>query len=375
MRARVLLATAIVAASCGGGSGETTTSTPAITTTTTAPTTPTLPAGRTLWGFTPFPTRPDLNGVIDAYRIADDHGDLIAHHLDECVPWDALENHTELPYDLADNLTLRTEQSPRDSIVYVAMSLSAITRDAVAPDCGGLQRERSFADPEVIAAAKDWADLLVAWFQPVYLNVGVEWNLVDRNRPDLGFEALILELAEHVHARHPGVAILASVQLDVMVDPARVAAVAGAVDILGVSLYPTAFGATVPPTEDALDGLAALGKPLALAETGWPGAPAIVEGTIVPFTEQGQVLYVEWLGRMAEHHDLRFVVWFFPGDPGPVFADAPPQIFEVARMFATMGLVADDRTERPALEVWDSLRDSQQGSASRMRATAASARW
>lgn len=360
MRIRALLVVAIVATtSCGGASGGTTTSTSANTTSTFAPTTTTLPAGATLWGFTPFPSRPDLNGVIDAYRIADDHGDLIAHHLDECVPWDALENQTELPYDLSDGLQLRTEQSPRDAVVYVAMSLSSITRDGVAPDCGGAQRDRRFDDPEVMAAARDWADLLVAWFEPVYLNVGVEWNLVDRNRPDLGngFEALILDLAQHVHARHPGVVVLASVQFDVMEDPAEMAAVAGAVDLLGVSLYPTAFGAATPPPEDAFDGLAGLGRPLAIAETGWPGAPAVVDGVIVPFTEEGQVEYVEWLGRIAERHDLRFVVWFFPSDPGPLFGEPAPTAFEIARRFAPMGLVADDRTERPALEVWDALRE------------------
>jgi hypothetical protein len=360
MRTRILTLFFLVTGACGGGPEADTTSTTAAPTSATesVASTTTLPSAGTLWGFTPFPTRPDLNGVIDAYRIADDHGDLIAHHLDECVPWDALENRTELPYDLNDTLQLRTEQSPRDAVVYVAMSLSAIGRDAVAPDCGGVARERSFADPEVIAGAKDWADLLVARLQPVFLNVGVEFNLLDRNRPDLGegFEALILELIDHIHTRHPGVVVLASVQFDTMADTAEVAAVAGAVDLLGVSIYPSAFGATSPPSDDALDALAALGPRLAIAETGWPGAPAIVDGTIVPFTEAIQVDYVEWLGRMAERHDLRLVVWFFPGDPRPVFIDAPPDLQAVAALFATMGLVADDRTPRPALEVWDRLR-------------------
>ena len=362
MRIRVVLALLVVAAACGDDSG-TTTSLPSdgasTTTGSTATTTTRVPIEGELWGFTPFPARPDLNGVIEAYRIADDHGNLIAHHLDECVPWDAMLNHTELPYDTGDRLQLRVEQSPPDSVVYVAVSFTSITRDEIAPECGAIGPPGSFGDPAALTAARAWVDHLIARFDPMFFNVGVEFNLFGSHRPDQAaeFEAFTLDLIDHIHATHPGVTVLVSVQFETLGEVAEVATVADAADLVGVSIYPTAFGAATPPAEDALDDLVSLGKPLAIAETGWPGAPTVVGGSIRPFTEQGQAAYVEWLGAMVARHDLKFVVWFFPADPGPVFATGPPELQSIAEPFATMGLVSDDRVDRAALEVWDRLRE------------------
>jgi hypothetical protein len=358
MRLRLALALFLVAGACGDDStgAATTTTTAAIgTTTSTAPPS----AAPTLWGFSPFPTQPDFSGLIDAYRIANDHGDLIAHQLDECVPWEALRTGGELPYDHDDQLAVRAQHTPFDSVVYVAASLTSVTRDAVASDCGGPGGDRSFTDPVIRESAKGWIDLLVARLDPEYLNVGVEFTLFARHRPDEAeaFESLIVELVDHVHAQHPGVVVLASAQFDTHADVSAVEAVAAAVDVLGISIYPSAYGATAVPADDVFEGLAALGKPLAIAETGWPGGSTTIDGATVPFTEEGQVEYVEWLGRVAERHDMAFVVWFYPGDPGPVLANVPADLSATAQLFATMGLVAEDRTERPALEVWDRLRE------------------
>lgn len=337
---KTLLALVLVVAACGSNGG--------IDATTPSPTVGGPYGSETLFGFTPFPARPSLDGVLTSYRIAAEHGDLVAHHLDDCVPWGALTSGSPLPESVEAALRLRQEQTPEGSAVYLATSFSAIGRDAMAPDCaeGGVPPPPDSS--EALDAAKDWIDLLVERLHPAWVNVGVEINLVAQHDEALGtaLEQLAVDLGEHIDATHPDIETLVSLQADSPIDPDSSATLAAAMDLIGLSIYPTVFGATDVPPDDALDELARLGRPLVVAETGWPGDddPA------------GQAEYVTWLGRVADRHRMAFVVWFFPADPDPLFVDAPPDLAVTAALFSGMGLITAEGSERPALAEWDRLR-------------------
>jgi len=333
-----------VLAACGGSPSATTSST--VVTTSQGVMTTVVTSG-TKYGLTPSPTRPGLDGVIEAYHLVGAHADLIAHHLDRCIPWAALEAGTGLPADVEAELSLRAQQTPPGLEVYVATGLSTLSRDATAVDCAGGPGPELDA-PDTLPALTAWVDLLIARLDPAFLNVGVEFNLTGTKVPALyePFVDAIVALADHVHAEHPGVDVLVSVQIEFPIDDAVMARIASAVDLIGISTYPTVNGAIAVPDDEALDALAAYGLPLVVAESGWPGDD----------DPQAQADFVAWLGRMAQRHLMPFVVWFFPGDPDPLFAAAPPELVDIAELFGGMGLVATDGTERPALAVWEDLR-------------------
>lgn len=97
---------------------------PAATTTDTTASTTAAAADRTLFGFTPFPTHEGIEGVVSSYEIVIDRGDLMAHHFDTCIRWQAFESGSPLPQTVVDQLTLRRSQTPGDMPVYLAVSLS-----------------------------------------------------------------------------------------------------------------------------------------------------------------------------------------------------------------------------------------------------------
>jgi hypothetical protein len=348
---RLLSVLVVITAACTptGESDVTVAATPAPTTAESA-VPPARASDGTLWGFTPLPTEISIEGLLEAYDIIEDHADLVAHHFDECVPWTALVEGGPLPRELDEQLQLRAARTRDDWAVFVAISLLAITRDGPARDCDPAGRApEDFDDPDVLSAARVWVDLLVERLDPDFINVGVEVNLYGAFRPD-DVDALIAvtrALYDHVQAEHPGIPVMASYQIDFTDGPVSPADLAVGADMLGLSSYPEVAGFTGLPADDRLDAFAALGIPIAFAETGWRG----------DLDPDVQADYVAWLGRMAERHEMPFVVWFAPGDPDPLAAGAPPELRAIAELFDGIGLIAADGTERPALAVWDAVRE------------------
>lgn len=242
--------------------------------------------------------------------------------------------------------------------MYVAAAITNQTRDGIptewreaAPPAG----LSSFSDPEVRNGVLAWVVLLADTFEPRWLNVAVEIDVYSVSRPDdyHNLASLYRELYATIKERHPDTMVFASFQME-LGDRTRVAELADALDLIGISTYPYIDGGGIP-ADDFIDDLATLGLPIAIAETGYPAADMPTILGLQEFTPTDQVAYVEWLGRRAHEPGLEFVVWFLPFDITKVIESTPEEVAERARLFEFLGLRDADGTPRPALDVWRTL--------------------
>lgn len=137
----------------------------------------------------------------------------------------------------------------------------------------------------------------------------------------------------------------------------RVAELADALDLIGISSYPHIKGGGIPP-DDFIEDLTAFGLPLAIAYAGYPAADMPTIKGPREFTPMDQVKYVEWLGRRAQDPGLELVVWFFPSDIIEVIESTRGEVAERARLFEFLGLREAGGATRPALDVWRTLASS-----------------
>ncbi len=309
------------------------------------------------WGFTGFPATLDDEGIGDAFTFVATEGNLVAHHFDDGIPYGRGDG---IPAELEAELSARrafNDANPHLA-VYVATAITNQTRDGVPTEwreAAPPEGLSSFSDPEVRNGVLAWVNLLAETFEPRWLNVAVEIDMYSVSRPD-DYDNLVSlhrELYATIKARYPDTTVFASFQME-LGDRERVAELADALDLIGISTYPYIDGGRIPP-EDFIDDLAILGLPMAIAETGYPAADMPTIAGPRGFTPTEQVEYVDWLGRRAKDPGLEFVVWFLPSDITKVIESTPGDVAERARLFEFLGLRDADGGNRPALDVWRTL--------------------
>lgn len=354
----------LVAGACSSGdatppSTSTGSTVPAASTVTAPPSGEPSP---TRWGFVPFPAAWDQQSVGDAFQFVAAEGDLVAFHFDDGIPWRPLLDGSDLPPALVEQTAALRDFSAQNPQlgVYVATAITSQSRDAIPgswrsgdppPEVAG----RSFDDPTVREGIRRWVRYLAEELEPEWFNLAVEINMYQVARPDdyPNLVSLYQELYREIKAAHPDTVVFASFQME-LADPRAAADLVDSLDMVGISTYPYINGNGLP-AEDYLDSVAALGLPLAVAETGYPAAPMPTLAGERTFTPSDQAAYVEWLGRRAVSPGLVFVTWFFPTDITKWIDPLPAEDQKVARLFEFLGLRAADGTLRPALDGWRRL--------------------
>jgi hypothetical protein len=311
------------------------------------------------WGFTAFPATLDDEGIGDAFTFVATEGNLIAHHFDDGIPY-GITRGDGIPAELDTELSARRafDDANPHLAVYVATAITNQTRDGIPTEWRGAAPPAglsSFSDPEVRNGVLAWVALLAETFEPRWLNVAVEIDMYSVSRPDdfHNLASLYREMYATIKGRYPDMMVFASFQME-LGDRTRVAELADALDLIGISTYPYIDGGGIPP-DDFIDDLTTLGLPMAIAETGYPAADMPTIRGPREFTPMDQVEYVEWLGRRAQDPGLEFVVWFLPSDITEVIESTRGEVAERARLFEFLGLREADGATRPALDVWRTL--------------------
>ena len=328
-------------------------------------------------GFTPFPHDGALQGVLDAFEMIDEEGDLAVYHWDNGVPWNEMLNGQPHP-DLGTLQYLRS-LCPAGNEVYLAVTPISITRDGLAPFYGDQPLTPpwdgyAFDDPDVVTSFANYCEAMIAIFQPKWLAFGIEANLLHSFAPAKwnAYVSLATQTSAALRANHPSLPVFVSLQADDFWDRVNdppdpttglthrqaCAQFVALGDLVGVSCYPvwsTWSGKVWQLPADYLDRIARLdpGKPLAIAETGWPAerldAPYPITQRI---HAQDQRDWVDLMLSTLERRNAVFVNWYLTWDFDDLWNSGTLPHTALNRYFRDMGLKDGRGGFRPGLATW-----------------------
>lgn len=207
----------------------------------------------------------------------------------------------------------------------------------------------------------------VEFFQPDYLAIGIEINLLYDHKPSEwdAFMTLHQETYTALKAKYPDLPIFASVLGIALLDGFRdegnstqhrllLDDIMEYSDYYAISFYPylTRYLTTSLPDSmwDNLFSLSA--KPIAITETGYPAQAFSVANGTIPFdgTPEKQDMYISRLLQEADERDFEFVINFVVRDYDALYEWMNGCDLEI--LWRDTGLYAEDGNPRPALSMW-----------------------
>ena len=329
-------------------------------------------------GFTPFPWDMTLEAVMDTGRFIVENGDIISHHLEQGVPWtEALDDkpfHPNMMKDwegrrkLSEGKKLFLSVTPLNEGRNNMELYRGEDEDMPIPDSF---RDIAFNDAIVKKAYLNYCRRAVDYFQPDYFAVGIEVNELFHNSRQMW--SPFVELHKHIYTElknsSPDLPVLFTVSLHNLTNPSwedreeqqdEITKLLEFTDIAGISYYPFMAGQSERPTEifdwvkDFTD------KPLAITETGFPAEDIVLKtyGITIPGSPEKQASYFETLLDRAGKDDYLFVIAFLYRDYDALFGKIFPELekrdltMDIFSVWRDCGMVDENGTERPALEVW-----------------------
>ncbi len=311
-------------------------------------------------GFTPFPYDADpavLSQVVDdVYTKLASDADMVLHHLEEGIPWntalaDDLMTPASVMFPYTDHIRIdwetRKAKTPSTHKRYVAVTPINLGRNYLAPwrDTANEQNLQppfdahaangDFNAQDVKTAYLNYCLRVIEYFEPDYLAIGIEVNLLRRN-VDAATWTNYLELNEYVYtnlkAKHANLPIFVSVSpveiLSGYVDPSaefsgnptayQTTQLTALNDLLmhsdyyAISLYPflTAYFASDFPANMFTEIFALSTKPTAIAETGMLAENMTAFSISFEGSITKQDSYIASMLAAANEHNLLFVNWF-----------------------------------------------------------------
>jgi hypothetical protein len=328
-------------------------------------------------GFTPFPHDLSIEAVNFAYEKISSDADIIAHHFDNGVPWPEALAGEAYSENIRNDWEFRKANTPPGHKIYLAITPINLWRDGLAPYRGEEDDmplpppwdTYAFDHPDVMQAYLNYAVEAVEFFDPDYLAIGIESNLLVNSGPDLW--PAYLRLHQHVYselkARYPDLPVFASIlgvallegyrdEDDPRAHLAALAELEAYSDLFAVSLYPylTRYLAEELPADfwDELFGIS--DKPIAITETGFPAqAFAVLDGQVsVEGSPEKQAAFIQRLLAEAQQREFVFVINFILRDYDQLYEDLDEDMRALGILWRDTGLYDEDGRGRPALEIW-----------------------
>lgn len=328
-------------------------------------------------GFTPWPYDATATAVNFVYSEVALRGDFIAHHLDGGIPWEEALNGMPYSAELEAEIGARLANTPPNMRTYLALSPLNGPRQGLADYWGTAPNQAlpsawdslALDDPDVIAAYTNFAADLIRRFSPDYFNLGIEVSELALN-DSAAYDELVrftAAVSGSLSAQFPNVQLMASVALK---HPGSSAAATirtelprliQHVDVVGISVYPYVFfdhpdrGDPANLPTDWLSQVTQLagGRPVAIAETGWPAETLTIPsfGVDIASDSAKQNAYLNALFNAADALDAVFIVWFSLVDYDALWNGAL-QRDPVAQIWRDTGLYDENLNTRPALDTW-----------------------
>ncbi len=338
-------------------------------------------------GFTPFNYDITDEAQQNVYALINPRQDVIAHHIDNGVPWPEIAAGTPYHPNVESDLAERLSSTPSGMTIYLATSPINTGRDGLADYWGqdanmprpGVWADRDFDDPEVIAAYLDWCRDLLDRFQPRYFNFAIESIELALNAPGKwdSFMTLVREVYPRLKREYPTVLIFVSITLrdpgtpEMLTLRPYIDQVMQHSDMMTVSTYRYIFGAdpnkgdpsTLPPDWLSQARDMAPDKPFAVAETGWLAETLWIPewNLFVTGNPTWQDDYVTRLFTDADALEARFVIWYLPVDYDNLYwwlvqlGLAKPTWL----LWKDTGLWDGTVTPRPSLSTWEAWKSRE----------------
>ncbi len=326
-------------------------------------------------GFTTFPYDISREAVDYTYDRLISDADLIAIHMDNGIPWKEALADEAFNKHIMEQWEQDRAHIPPGHAVYVAITPINSDRNTLATyrakeDDMPLPAPwdgYAFNAPEVKQAYLNYVLRVIDYFQPDYLTVGIEVNLLMKNSPEKWAAYLELQQATYteVKLQHPDLPVMVSMTapelLDDFTDSDYAAQMQVLQDVLpysdyfALSLYPF-MGAYLTDYPDSMwDDLFALnpGKPIAIAETGFPAETLELPSFNLRFAADAdkQAAFVADLLTQADEQDMVFIVNFILRDYDALWKKIGS--IEVFSIWRDTGLYDENGNPRPALTSWN----------------------
>ncbi len=329
-------------------------------------------------GMSAFPWAYSAESIEWNFDRIEGEADLVAHHMDNGIPWDVCLSGAPLPQNIIDALNHRKERTPAGHGNYVAVTPLDTNRAALAPlwnAAGDNQPLPSpwsgyaFNHPNVKAAYLEYCRRIINILQPDYLNIAIEANLLAENSP-AKWDAF-MELHRHVYTAlktdHPELVIMVSMTGIDLVEgytgsdhAAQTAAFTQLMeysDYFGISLHPhlTLYAPDLNLPLSMFDDIFSLSdKPACICETSFPAERLSITAPR-PYscngTPEKQRQFMGDLLSKAREHNLRFVVNYLVRDYDRLCEDLG-WTDGMLVLWRDTGLYDGDGVPRPAHTVW-----------------------
>lgn len=337
-------------------------------------------ATRAYWlGFTPFPYAVSTQAIDFSYMEIAANADLVAHHLEEGIPWDQLDlgqGIDDFPAELRDSWQLRKARSPAGHISLVSVTPISLLRDGIAPRPesvgGGLPAWlTSFNATRTKDAYLRYCIEAIELFDPDYLVIGIEVNELMHNQPGLWPDYLELQQATYnsLKALYPELSISVSLtgmnlipgytDATATTDKynAQLTALTQATeysDIYCLSMHTfisALLADTVISSAEIAQIFAMSDKPLAVCETSYPAQTFSVDTVTWNGDTTKQKRYFENLFEVAEDHTAEFIVNFVIRDYDDLWVTlGSPDDFN--KLWRDTGFYGENGLVRPVLGSW-----------------------
>lgn len=328
-------------------------------------------------GFTTFPYAVSQEAVDYTFTTIGREADLIAFSFDNGVPWvEALQGQPFHPI-LEAEWKASTAKIPKNHRRYVQVSPIALLRNGLALYRGAQGDmplpspwdKAKFDDPEVIKAYVYYCQRLIQVFEPDYLGIGIEVNLLMTNAPDLwdGFVRFHREVYQTLKAAYPDLTILTTFHGTSLIEgylseanhEDQMKALRDLIDytdVFALSLYPYLTSAmTFRIPETLISDLVALapGKPLAISEMGYPAQDLILTQTplTMPSTPDKQNQWIQVALEAAQQYRFQFVVNYVLRDYDALW-ELVKDKGDLMVLWRDTGVFDEQGGERPALQTW-----------------------
>lgn len=325
-------------------------------------------------GFTPWPYDLTDEAVEKTYGFIHSNATVIAHHLDGGVPWEVALNNLEFPKPLLEDWERRKNHTGTMK-VFLSMTPVNFSRDGLASDWtekGDNQplppkwAQKSFDDQEAIQAYTSYVLRTVEYFQPSYLAIGIEANVIISKAPEKwpAYLKMNQKVYEAVKQRYPNLPVFTTVQYEhlrgiegeskenLSLQKPGVSDLMKHSDILALSTYKYGFVHPNKITDAYFNEALSYNKPLAIAEMGAMSQTTFVMGMPLFASEKNQKEFMEMILSQAEKHNFLFVVNWLAIDFDEMLDKLPKEFAGLAKAWVHTGMLDKDFERKPAYEVW-----------------------
>ena len=337
----------------------------------------TMPETRPFYlGFSPFPYDISTDAVNFSYKAIAEHADIVMHHFDDGVPWSESLSGAAYHQALQDDWNWRKSHTPKDHEILASIAPYNFMRDGLANyhgERGDMPRSApwgtaTFNDPDVKTAYLNYCRRVIDFFDPAFINIGIEANLIMEKAPQL-WDAY-MDLHRYVYTelkkRYPDLPVFVSFQLQSLLKGHRPEVnhddqmrafrdLIDYTDIFAFSSYPYASAyMTQKLPEDMFDELAKMSsKPMAISETGYIAQDLTIKALklTMPSNEDKQAAWIDLVLRKAQQYKFTFVINFVIRDYDPLYEKIGGG--DLAAVWRDTGLFDENGKPRKALTLWD----------------------